>query len=74
MLCLLGPQAGLPFPLAQVSLSTWMNPSTSQCLCVPSTSFYVGYLPALPSQPEADTSYNTLFSRCVLDFRQLHYE
>jgi hypothetical protein len=50
-----------------------MNLSTSQ-RDAPSTSFDVADLTALFSRPQADTSYNTLFSRCVLDFRHLHCE
>ncbi len=48
---------------------TWLNPSANRCV-----SFDVGHLPALPSRSEADTSHNALFSRGVLDFRQLHCE
>ncbi len=48
---------------------TWLNPSANRCV-----SFDVGHLPAWSSQPEADTSHNTFFSRCVLEFRQLHCE
>src|SRR5215469_15864676 len=51
-----------------------MSPSTSQHPYLSSTSFNVADLPALPSRPQADTSHDTLFARCVLDFPQLHCE